>query len=75
MECKHMTTILEAHYRNGRWGTQRASVFVEGGRAYFNNGFADSLCCRSLADAEAHFHSFLADMIPADALAMRMMEF
>lgn len=69
-----MTIILHAYYRNGRWGTQRASVFVEGGRAYFNNGFADSLCCRSLADAEAHFHSFIADMIPADAHTIRRLE-
>lgn len=68
------TTILQAYYHNGRWGTQRASVFVEGGRAFFNNGFADALCCHSLADAEAHFHSFIADMTPADAHSIRMME-
>lgn len=68
------TTILQAHYQNGRWGTQRASVFVEGGHAFFNNGYADSLRCRSLADAEAHFHSFLADKVPADALTMRRLE-
>ena len=69
-----MQIIMEAYYRNGRWGTQRASVFVEDGRAYFNNGFYDPLFCRTLADAENHFHGFIAARIPADAHSVRLME-
>lgn len=67
-------TILTAHYQNGRWGTNRASVRVhDDGRASFCNGFSDPLACRDQTDAERHFYSFLADHKPADALAMRLL--
>ncbi len=68
-------TVLTAHYQNGRWGTNCASVRIhDDGRACFCNGFSDPLACRDQIEAERHFYSFLADCKPADALAMRRME-
>ena len=69
-------TILTAHYQNGRWGTNRASVFIcDDGRACFSNGFSDPLACADQVEAEQRFYRFLADYKPADALTMRLKGF
>ena len=66
-------TILTAHYQNGRWGTNCASVRIhDDGRACFCNGFGDPLACADQVDAEQRFYRFLADHKPADTLTMRL---
>lgn len=69
-------TVLTAHYQNGRWGTNCASVRIhDDGRVCFCNGFGDPIACRDQIEAERRFHTFLADYKPADTLTMRLKGF
>jgi len=57
-----MTTILQAKYRNGGWGDNRASVTLWPDGLYtFCNGFADPMAYPNYAAAKEAFHRFLSD--------------
>ena len=56
------TTLIQATYRNGKWGNNRASVSVwSDGLVTFCNGFADPMVYPSYSAAKAAFHRFIAD--------------
>lgn len=60
------TTILQATYQNGRWGSNRASVSTwSDGHITFCNGFADPMVYPDYSAAKRAFHSFLADKVVA----------
>lgn len=57
-----MQTVIEAHYENGRWGAQRASVTLwNDGRYTFCDGHGDPWACKSYADAKRRMRDYMAD--------------
>ena len=64
--------ILEAYYRNGRFGHNHATVRLhDDGHCTFCDGSGDPWRVRDIAEAEEWFRDFMADKVPADALACR----
>jgi len=69
------TPIISAYYRNGRFGTNRASVSTDAtGAGYFCDGYGDPFRYATILDAERAFADFIADMIPEDGNAVRILE-
>ena len=60
-----MENILTAHYENGRFGSNKATVNLRDGRYTFCNGYSDPWAARDLNHAEDMFYEFLADKVPA----------
>ena len=70
-----LNPIMTAYYRNGRFGTNRASVSTDAtGAGYFCNGYGDLFRYATVLDAERAFTNFIADMIPEDGNFVRILE-
>ena len=71
----NLTPITSAYYRNGRFGTNRASVSTDAsGAGYFCNGYGDPIRYANAPEAESAFYNFIADQIPEDGFAVRILE-
>ena len=69
------TSVMIAYYRNGRFGTNRAAVSTDAtGAGYFCNGYNDPFRYATVLDAERAFTNFIADMIPENGNAVRILE-